>query len=159
MARLREIYAAAGNAWPTSRLQSVRNQAPASGWVWLAGMSLSVFSVAGTLVADDTVEALPVPVAEAPADDGAAAGNAADARRVIEEALGRSAAQRTTPSPVEATAPSGQAALPRDLIVARLSAEVAARQLEARRAAQRSAAEALGLLSLGARAQRLLAWL
>jgi len=150
MARLREIYAAAGNAWPTSRLQSVRNQAPASGWVWLAGMSLSVLSVAGTLVADDTVEALPVPVAEAPADDGAAAGNAADARRVIEEALGRSAAQRTTPSPVEATAPSGQAALPRDLIVARLSAEVAARQLEARRAAQRSAAEALGLLDAAA---------
>jgi len=150
MARLREIYAAAGNAWPTSRLQSVRNQAPASGWVWLAGMSLSVLSVAGTLVADDSVEALPVPVAEAPADDGAAAGNAADARRVIEEALGRSAAQRTTPSPVEATAPSGQAALPRDLIVARLSAEVAARQLEARRAAQRSAAEALGLLDAAA---------
>ena len=149
MARFREFHAAAGNAWPTMRLQSVRNQAPASGWIWLAGVSLSVLSVPGILVADDTVEALPVPVADAPAD-GAAAGNAADARRVIEEALARSAAQRTAPTPVEAAAPSGQAALPRDLIVARLSAEVAARQLEARRAAQRSAAEALDLLDTAA---------
>ncbi|MEI8367054.1 MAG: hypothetical protein WCJ31_01375 [Planctomycetia bacterium] len=149
MARFREFHAAAGNAWPTMRLQSVRNQAPASGWVWLAGVSLSVLSVPGILVADDTVEALPVPVADASAD-GAAAGNAADARRVIEEALARSAAQRTAPTPVEAAAPSGQAALPRDLIVARLSAEVAARQLEARRAAQRSAAEALDLLDTAA---------
>ena len=151
MARFRDIDAAAGNAWPTTRLQSVRNQAPASGWVWLAGVSLSVLSVPGILVADDTVEALPVPVAvaDAPADD-AAAGNAADARRAIEEALGRSAAQRTAPTPVEAAAPSGQAALPRDLIVARLSAEVAARQLEARRAAQRSAAEALDQLDTAA---------
>jgi len=148
MARFREIHAAAGNGRPTSRLQSVRNRASASGWVWLAGLSLSAASLPGALVADDAVESLPMPVAEAPADDESAAGNAADARRVIEEALGRAAAQRT-PTPVEA-APSGQAALPRDLIVARLSAEVAARQLEARRAAQRSAAEALELLDTAA---------
>jgi general secretion pathway protein D len=152
MARFRHIHAASGTGRPTSRPQSLPNQAPASGWVWLAGVSLTVLAPTGALVADDAVETLPVPAAEvAAADEQAGTASAADARRVIEEALSRSAAQRQTPTPVEAqAAPAGQANLPRDLIVARLSAEVAARQLEARRAAQRSAAEALELLDTAA---------
>ena len=152
MARFRHIHAAAGTGRPTSSPQSVRNQAPASGWAWLAGVSLTVLAAPGALVADDAVEALPVPAADvAAAEEQTGSASAADARRVIEEALSRSAAQRQTPTPVEAqAAPAGQANLPRDLIVARLSAEVAARQLEARRAAQRSAAEALELLDTAA---------
>ena len=152
MARFRHIHAAAGTGRPTSSPQSVRNQAPASGWAWLAGVSLTVLAAPGALVADDAVEALPVPAADvAAAEEETGSASAADARRVIEEALSRSAAQRQTPTPVEAqAAPAGQANLPRDLIVARLSAEVAARQLEARRAAQRSAAEALELLDTAA---------
>ena len=152
MARFRHIHAAAGTGRPTPSPQSVRNQAPASGWAWLAGVSLTVLAAPGALVADDAVEALPVPAAKvAAAEEQTGSASAADARRVIEEALSRSAAQRQTPTPVEAqAAPAGQANLPRDLIVARLSAEVAARQLEARRAAQRSAAEALELLDTAA---------
>ena len=152
MARFREIHAATGTGRPTSRLQSVRNQASASGWVWLAGLSLTMLSAPGSIVADDVVETLPVPAAEVPAaEEDTGTASAADARRVIEEALSRSAAQRQTPTPVDAqAAPTGQAGLPRDLIVARLSAEVAGRQPEARRAAQRSAADALALLEAAA---------
>ena len=146
MACLREIHFAAEDCRPTSRPQS------APGWGWLTGICLAVVAPAGLVSADDAVEPLPVPVTEADGNnENAAAGGAADARRVIEEALSRSAARRQSPTPVEApAAASAQAALPRDLIVARLSAEVAARQLEARRAAQRSAAEALELLDSAA---------
>ena len=151
MACLREIHSAADACQPASRSLSLRGLAPAVGRGWLAGICLAAMAPAHVL-ADDTVETLPAPAIEAPADDeGSAADNAQDARRVIEEALSRSAAQRQTPTPVEAPATaSGQATLPRDLIVARLSAEVAARQLEARRAAQRSPAEALELLDTAA---------
>ena len=87
MARFRHIHAAAGTGRPTSSPQSVRNQAPASGWAWLAGVSLTVLAAPGALVADDAVEALPVPAADvAAAEEETGSASAADARRVIEEA-------------------------------------------------------------------------
>ena len=68
------------------------------------------------------------------------------ARRIMEDAISRSAengrvqAGRTPPSAAAA------ATIPDDLLIARISAEVAAKQLEARRTAQRSPADALNLL-------------
>jgi general secretion pathway protein D len=77
----------------------------------------------------------------APATDEAAA-----ARRVMEEAIARSG-ENARPAAARTTAESGAAAaVPDDLLVARISAEVAAKQLEARRTAQRSPADALALL-------------
>ncbi|MFM8804377.1 MAG: hypothetical protein ACKOK8_10790 [Planctomycetia bacterium] len=66
----------------------------------------------------------------------------------MEDAVSRSAADRR---PGPARPPADQptveaAAVPDDLLVARISAEVAAKQLEARRVAQRSPADALALL-------------
>jgi len=106
----------------------------------------------GSPATAEDAETLPTPQASAAetAEPSPAAGNAADARRAIEEALNRSADRRSpspSPTPADGTA---AAPLPRDLVVARLSAEVAARQLEARRAAQRSPAEALELLDSAA---------
>ncbi|MFM8707360.1 MAG: hypothetical protein ACKOHK_04575, partial [Planctomycetia bacterium] len=80
---------------------------------------------------------MPAPTAEAAA-----------ARRIMEDAVSRSAADRR---PGPARPPADQptveaAAVPDDLLVARISAEVAAKQLEARRVAQRSPADALALL-------------
>jgi general secretion pathway protein D len=69
-------------------------------------------------------------------------GNAAEARRVIQEALDRSAAEGRPGAPQ----PTAIADEPEALVVARVSAEVAARQLEAKRKAQKSPADALALL-------------
>lgn len=69
-------------------------------------------------------------------------GNAAEARRVIQEALDRSAAEGRPGAPQ----PTAIADEPEVLVVARVSAEVAARQLEAKRKAQKSPADALALL-------------
>ena len=69
-------------------------------------------------------------------------GNAAEARRVIQEALDRSAAEGRPGAPQ----PTAIAEEPEALVVARVSAEVAARQLEAKRKAQKSPADALALL-------------
>jgi len=75
-----------------------------------------------------------------PATDEAAA-----ARRVMEEAISRSGSNGR--GGVEAPAGStATATVPDDLLIARISAEVAAKQLEARRTAQRSPADALALL-------------
>ncbi|MFM8702640.1 MAG: hypothetical protein ACKOHG_02020, partial [Planctomycetia bacterium] len=87
--------------------------------------------------AEPTPEVVPAPTAEAAA-----------ARRIMEDAVSRSAADRR---PGPARPPADQptveaAAVPDDLLVARISAEVAAKQLEARRVAQRSPADALALL-------------
>ncbi len=80
-------------------------------------------------------EELPAPGPQAPA---------ADARRVIQEAMDRAATEgqgrATAPLP---TAAAGE---PEQLVLARLSAEVAARQLEAKRRAQKSPAEAMAML-------------
>ena len=75
----------------------------------------------------------------------AASDQAAAARRVMEEALSKSV-ENARPNAARPSAESGAAAIPDDLLVARISAEVAAKQLEARRTAQRSPADALALL-------------
>ena len=80
-----------------------------------------------------TAEELPQP--DAARDDAAAA------RRVIDEALGRGPAPDAPRQPPAAT---GEVAP--DLLLARISAEVAAKQLEAKRLGQKSPAEALALL-------------
>ena len=77
-----------------------------------------------------------------PEDMPAATDEAAAARRVMEEAISRAG---DTSRPAAAGAATA-AAVPDDLLVARISAEVAAKQLEARRTAQRSPADALALL-------------
>jgi general secretion pathway protein D len=77
---------------------------------------------------------------------------AAAARRALEEAANRSAARRTDAAPpaapkaAAAEAKASPGAVPQDLVIAKLSAEVAARQLEAKRVAQRSPAEAMAIL-------------
>jgi len=77
---------------------------------------------------------------------------AAAARRALEEAAGRAAtrrndpAQPSAPKPAAAAAKAPPDAVPQDLVIAKLSAEVAARQLEAKRVAQRSPAEAMAIL-------------
>jgi general secretion pathway protein D len=78
-------------------------------------------------------EELPAPGPQAPAED---------ARRVIEEAISRAATEGRAPQPL----PAAAAGEPEQLVLARLSAEVAARQLEAKRRAQKSPAEAMAIL-------------
>ena len=70
--------------------------------------------------------------------------DAAAARRLIQQALERNQA----PSPAEAVAAAPAAGDPaaESLLIAKLSAEVAAKSLEAKRVAQKSPAEALALL-------------
>ena len=76
----------------------------------------------------------------------AASEEAAAARRVLEEAISKSG-ENARPTTARPSAESGAVAgVPDDLLVARISAEVAAKQLEARRTAQRSPADALALL-------------
>jgi len=91
------------------------------------------FSLTATAVEEDAAE-LPAPAAE----------EATAARKVIEQAMSRSG-QRAE----EASAPADSSpaqAVPPDLVIAKLSAEVAARQLEAKRVAQKSPAEAMAIL-------------
>jgi general secretion pathway protein D len=83
-------------------------------------------------------EPLPTPA------DSPAANDAEAARRVL-EAAGR-APQVGPPRPAAGPADSATERLPRDLAIAKASAEVAARQLEARRLATNSPIEALELL-------------
>ena len=71
-----------------------------------------------------------------------AAQDAAAARRVIDEALGRAEARPAEQQPAPAV--TGEVAP--DLLLAKISAEVAARQLEAKRLGQKSPAEAMALL-------------
>ena len=95
------------------------------------------FALAGTraiLAVEPVTEELP-----------AASDEAAVARRVMAEALSKSV-ENARPTAARPSAESGAAAVPDDLLVARISAEVAAKQLEARRTAQRSPADALALL-------------
>jgi len=105
--------------------------------VAMLGMACLVISLGGThgiQAAEPTTEELPSPTDEAAA-----------ARRIMEEAISRSG-ENARPNPGRAQADGGTAVVPDDLLVARISAEVAAKQLEARRTAQRSPADALALL-------------
>ena len=104
----------------------------------LAAIALAWFAIARG-------EDLPAPEPVAAADEAAAA------RRVIEEAISKSdaktAEQPAAAHPADAGAtPAGPASIPKDLVIAKISAEVAAKQLEAKRIAQRSAADALAVL-------------
>jgi len=80
-----------------------------------------------------------------PPPDRPGVGDEQAARRVIEEAIGQSAqaGRADAPSKPSNDAPAGAAD---GLLIARISAEVAARQLEAKRLSQKSPAEALDLL-------------
>jgi general secretion pathway protein D len=77
-------------------------------------------------------------------------GTEAEARRVIQDAIERAAAQgsagRPAPTAGSTTAAAPAAEEPDGLVLARVSAEVAARQLEAKRLAQKSPGDALDLL-------------
>ena len=88
-----------------------------------------------------SAEDLPPPVAAQPQTD---------ARRVIQDAIDRAAAQPANVQSAEAGAarvlPAPPAGEPEGLALARVSAEVAARQLEAKRLAQKSPGDALALL-------------
>jgi general secretion pathway protein D len=84
-----------------------------------------------------------------PPPDRAAAGDEQAARRVIEEAIGQAgAAGRPAPPPAADSKPAAAApdAAADGLLIARISAEVAARQLEAKRLSQKSPGDALDLL-------------
>jgi general secretion pathway protein D len=83
---------------------------------------------------------------ELPAPE-AASTDADAARRLIQEAIEQSATQgRTAQEPRENGPAADAGGVPDTLLVARASAEVAARQLEAKRLAQRSPSDALALL-------------
>jgi general secretion pathway protein D len=77
----------------------------------------------------------------------AAGQGAATAKRVIDEALGRAKARPAAP---QAAPPAAGDEVAPDLLLARISAEVAARQLEAKRLGQKSPADALALLDAAA---------
>jgi len=100
----------------------------------LACLVISLGSTHGIRAAEPTAEELP------PATDESAA-----ARRIMEEAISRSG-ENARPTAGRAPTDGNAAAIPDDLLVARISAEVAAKQLEARRTAQRSPSDALALL-------------
>ena len=74
----------------------------------------------------------------------------AEARRVIQDAIDRAAAEPADRAAAEAgtarALPAPAADEPEGLVLARISAEVAARQLEAKRQAQKSPGDALALL-------------
>jgi len=87
-------------------------------------------------------EDLPVPDEAKPLDEKAA-------RRMIEDAISQ-AANPAAASPTARPAPTSAAAAD-SLLVARISAEVAAKQLEAKRLSQKSPADALDLLDITAK--------
>ena len=131
---------------------------PLPGGAALCGLSvLAAALVAVPARGEETTERPAVTAPEplpAPADEPTAA--AADARRVIDEALARSAqaaeevAAEALPEaePITLTPASGSDAgtPPSDLLVAKLSAQVAAGQLESKRLARTSPAEAFDRL-------------
>jgi general secretion pathway protein D len=89
----------------------------------------------GLLAAEDAPEEIPPATAEAAA-----------ARRVMQEAISQSEENGPATAGRTTTESRAAATVPDDLLVARISAEVAAKQLEARRTAQRSPTDALALL-------------
>ncbi len=104
---------------------------------WLTGLPTAVRA------AEPAVQEAPEPV-----EPGNAASAAAAAAGKMDEAIGR-AARESRPKagvPTVQGATLQGVAVPDDLLVARVSAEVAAKQLEARRVAQKSPSDALALL-------------
>ncbi|NBW86779.1 MAG: hypothetical protein EBR23_08145, partial [Planctomycetia bacterium] len=93
-----------------------------------------------------TAAPAPTHAEELPAPE-AASRDSETARRLIQEAIEQSASQgRPAETPRGDSPPADAGDAPDTLLVARSSAEVAARQLEAKRLAQRSPADALALL-------------
>jgi general secretion pathway protein D len=84
---------------------------------------------------------------ELPAPDAARRGDEKAARAVIEDAINQAAVRREETPPAK----PADAAVPDNLLLARISAEVAAKQLEAKRLSQKSPADALDLLDTTAK--------
>jgi general secretion pathway protein D len=111
-------------------------------------------TLVGVLPEVETRAVEPASSPAAPPDAEAPAAAADAARRTMEQAIAAAAAQAgraddappAPAGPVPAAQPAAAAATPDDLLVARVSAEVAAKQLEARRTAQKSPADALAML-------------
>jgi len=126
-------------ARPTDpRLRAIREAGARVGRLAAAAVMIGLAPDSTARAAEPAV----APVAERPAADATAA------RRTMEQAITAAAAQGRPgeASPAPAAEPATAAATPDDLLVARVSAEVAAKQLEARRTAQKSPADALALL-------------
>ncbi|MFM8494170.1 MAG: hypothetical protein ACKOEM_01405, partial [Planctomycetia bacterium] len=113
-------------------------------WIGLAALC-------GLALIGPTARAADAEISELPAPTNGAE-EAAAARRVMEAAINgaRPRADAAAESPVSDTAtpaaPAGPADASPDLVIAKLSAEVAAKQLEAKRVAQKSPAEAMAIL-------------
>jgi len=112
-------------AWP--RVSAAKSLAILA-WLLAAWIGGHVVGSHGAFAADEVA-----------ADADTAPSNAAAARKVMQEAVDRA---QSGGGPTAAPA----AAVADDLALARISAEVAAKQLEARRIAQKSPAEALAIL-------------
>ena len=116
---------------------SFAGQSRGRGLAWVPAVALTMVFLTAAVATED----LPAP-APAPAD--------ADARRVIQDAIDRAAAQPADRAAAETggvgALPPAPADEPEGLALARVSAEVAARQLEAKRLAQKSPGDALALL-------------
>jgi len=118
-----------------SRCSHDRQRAIAMGRLAVVAWTLAAAVLCGLTHAEE----LPAP--EAASTDADAA------RRLIQEAIEQSATQgRTAQEPRENGPAADAGGVPDTLLVARASAEVAARQLEAKRLAQRSPSDALALL-------------
>jgi len=113
-------------------------------WIGLAALC-------GLALIGPTARAADAEISELPAPTNGAE-EAAAARRVMEAAINgaRPRADAAAESPVSDTATPAAPAAPADaspdLVIAKLSAEVAAKQLEAKRVAQKSPAEAMAIL-------------
>ena len=116
---------------------ALAGQSSGRSFAWVLAAALPAVMPPSTGSAED----LPPPVAAQPQTD---------ARRVIQDAIDRAAAQPANVQSNEAGAarvlPAPPAGEPEGLALARVSAEVAARQLEAKRLAQKSPGDALALL-------------
>ncbi|MEI6506672.1 MAG: hypothetical protein WCO90_12480, partial [Planctomycetota bacterium] len=104
--------------------------------------AVAVMLACGSAAPLGWAEELPAPAPSTTADE-------ATARRVIEDAIDRASQPRTLPPQGSASAPG--IATSDNLLLARLSAEVAAKQLEAKRLSQKSPSDALDLLDATAK--------
>ena len=116
-------------AWPRD---SAAKSLAILAWLLAAWIGGHVVGSHGAFAADEVA-----------ADADTAPSDAAAARKVMQEAVDRA---QSGGGPTAAPAAAPAAAVADDLALARISAEVAAKQLEARRIAQKSPAEALAIL-------------
>ena len=107
-------------------------------------VAVAVMLACGSAAPLGWAEELPAPAPSTTADE-------ATARRVIEDAIDRASQPRTLPPQGSASASAPGIATSDNLLLARLSAEVAAKQLEAKRLSQKSPSDALDLLDATAK--------